>query len=114
MLKTFEVTGFKSLKEHIILEFSGSDKLMIQGKNSTGKTNLGLALFDIVSHLTSKYISAELYDYYLNSDSPHNHAAFRYLFIFGENEIDYSYRKDEKQSLVFERLSLNKKNAFHI
>ena len=29
-------------------------KAIVYGKNSVGKTNFGLALFDVVSHLTNK------------------------------------------------------------
>ena len=84
MLRLFEVTGFKNFKEKIQLDFSDIrdyqfntqcitnnliSKAIIYGKNSIGKTNLGLALFDIVSHLSSNNVTPGLYDYYLNVDS---------------------------------------------
>ncbi|MEG2138561.1 MAG: chromosome segregation protein SMC, partial [Oscillospiraceae bacterium] len=68
MLKLFEVSGFKNFKEKFSLDFSkvrdyqfNKDcvsegllkNIIIYGQNSVGKTNFGLALFDIVSHLTS-------------------------------------------------------------
>ena len=61
MLKLFEVTGFKNFENTIHLDFSDIrdykfndfcivdgllSKLIVYGKNSVGKSNLGLALFD--------------------------------------------------------------------
>ena len=122
MLKLFEVSGFKNFKDTITLDFSDVrdykfnsqcitdhliGKAIIYGKNSIGKTNLGLALFDLVSHLSSKNVTPGLYDYYLNVASLNDYAEFHYAFAFGMDQIDYRYRKDEKQSLIYEKLSLN-------
>lgn len=38
-------------------------KIIVYGKNSLGKSNLGLAMFDIVSHLSNKNVTPGLYDY---------------------------------------------------
>ena len=122
MLKLFEVSGFKNFKDTVTLDFSDVrdykfnsqcitdhliGKAIIYGKNSIGKTNLGLALFDLVSHLSSKNVTPGLYDYYLNVASLNNYAEFHYVFVFGTDQIDYRYRKDEKQSLIYEKLILN-------
>ena len=122
MLKLFEVTGFKNFKDRITLDFSDVrdykfnsacitnhliGKMIVYGKNSIGKSNLGLAIFDIVSHLSSKNVTPNLYDYYLNVDAPTDYAEFRYVFTFGENTIDYTYRKDAKQDLIYEKLCIN-------
>ena len=63
MLKLFEVAGFKNFKNRFSLDFSDVrdygfntdcvnndliSKMIIYGKNSIGKSNIGLALFDIV------------------------------------------------------------------
>ncbi len=122
MLKRFQVSGFKNFKDTLTLDFSDVrdykfntdcvqngkiSKMIIYGKNSIGKSNFGLALFDIVSHLSSKNVTPHLYDYYLNVDSSDPYATFRYLFTFGEHNIDYGYMKDNKQSIIFEQLHLN-------
>ena len=122
MLKLFEVSGFKNFKDTVTLDFSDVrdykfnsqcitdhliGKAIIYGKNSIGKTNLGLAIFDLVSHLSSKNVTPGLYDYYLNVASLNNYAEFHYVFVFGADQIDYRYRKDEKQSLIYEKLILN-------
>ncbi len=122
MLKLFEVSGFKNFKETITLDFSDVrdykfntncitndlvSKMIVYGKNSIGKSNLGLALFDIVSHLSAKNVTPHLYDYYLNVAGINDYAEFHYVFEFGADTVDYRYRKDEKQNLTFEKLLLN-------
>ena len=122
MLKKFSVKGFKNFGEKIELDLSNIreykfnpqcvtdgliSKAIIYGKNSVGKTNFGLAIFDIVSHLTNKNVSAELYDYYLCSDEKNDFAEFSYIFQFGESAIDYTYRKDAVKNLIYEKLVLN-------
>jgi AAA15 family ATPase/GTPase len=122
MLKLFEVSGFKNFQNTIRLDFSDIrdykfnthcitngliGKAIIYGKNAIGKSNFGLAVFDIVSHLSSKNVTPNLYEYYLNVANPNDFAEFHYVFQFGENIVDYRYRKDEKQSLIYEKLILD-------
>lgn len=119
MLKLFEVSGFKSFKNTVTLDFSdvrdykfnteciSNDivgKMIIYGKNSIGKSNFGLAVFDIISHLSTKYVGPHLYDYYLNVDSNDDFAEFHYVFDFDGNIVDYRYRKDEKRNLIYEKV----------
>ena len=106
MLKCFSVKGFKNFSKKITLDFSNIrdyrfnsqcltngliSKSIVYGKNSVGKTNLGLAIFDIVSHLTNKNVTPNLYDYYLCSDGLSDYAEFYYVFQFGNDIIEYSY-----------------------
>lgn len=122
MLKLFEVMGFKNFKDRITLDFSDVrdykfnpacitnhliGKMIVYGKNSIGKSNLGLAIFDIVSHLSSKNVTPNLYDYYLNVETPTDYAEFHYIFVFGENTTDYTYRKNAKQDLIYEKLCID-------
>ena len=51
-------------------------KVVIYGKNSIGKSNLELAIFDVVSHLSSKNVTPGLYEYYLNANSLNDYAEF--------------------------------------
>lgn len=127
MLSLFEVSGFKNFQDTLSIDFSdvrdykfNSDcvtnglisKAIIYGKNSVGKSNLGLAVFDIVSHLSTKNVTPGLYDYYLNVAIPNDYAEFHYRFMFGDDCIDYTYRKDEKQILIYEKLMLNSHALF--
>lgn len=121
MLKLFEVKGFKNFKDKISLDFTDIrdykfntkcitnkllSKIIIYGKNSIGKTNLGLAIFDIISHLTGKNSSPQLYDYYLNVNNS-EYAEFHYIFQFDNDTIDYIYKKDATQKLIYEKITLN-------
>lgn len=122
MLRLFEVTGFKNFKETVRIDFSDIrdykfnshcvtnnliSKAIIYGKNAIGKSNFGLALFDIVSHLSSKNVTPNMYDYYLNASNLNDYAEFRYVFEFAKGTLNYVYRKDEKQSLVYEKLFMD-------
>ena len=127
MLKLFEVVGFKSFKDKITLDFSDVrdykfnteciidnliGKLIVYGKNSVGKSNLGLAMFDIVTHLTTKNVGPHLYDYYLNVTGLNDYAEFHYVFQFDNSYVDYIYRKNEKQMLIYEKISIDDKVLF--
>lgn len=127
MLKLFEVTGFKNFENTIRFDFSDVrdykfnnacitngllSKIIVYGKNSVGKSNLGLALFDIVSHLTTNNVTPGLYEYYLNVNNKAGYAEFHYVFAFGGHEIDYRYRKNDKQTLVYEAVSIDNKRLF--
>lgn len=124
MLKKFSVTGFKNFEKTITIDFSEvrdyrfhqecvTDGLLstaiIYGKNAVGKSNFGLALFDIVSHLTTNNVTPGLYDYYLNVCNKKGYAEFEYIFQFGSDEITYKYSKSDKNELNTEHLKLNGK-----
>lgn len=127
MLKLFEVTGFKNFENTIRLDFSDVrdykfngccitndllGKIIVYGKNSVGKTNLGLALFDVVSHLTSNNVTPGLYDYYLNVNAKTGYAEFHYVFSFDSGEVDYRYRKNDKQALLYESVAIDGERLF--
>ena len=124
MLKYFSVSGFKNFENTAVLDFSDVrdyrfndscvgdgllKKMIIYGKNASGKSNFGLALFDIVSHFTSNNVTPGLYDYYLNTNNKTGYAEFRYIFAFQNGEISYLYRKNEKQELIFELVEIDGK-----
>lgn len=127
MLKLFEVTGFKNFNQTVRLDFSDVrdyrfneacisngllGKIIIYGKNAIGKSNFGLALFDIITHLSGKNVTPGLYDYYLNNRNPKGYAEFRYVFVFDASEIGYMYRKDDKQKLLYEQVTIDQKLLF--
>lgn len=128
MLKLFEVTGFKNFEKTLKLDFSDIrdykfnnacvennmlSKIIIYGKNAAGKSNFGLAMFDIVSHLSGKNVTPGLYDYYLNVNNKLGYAEFHYIFSFGIDEVDYKYRKDANQTLIYETITINSKLLFN-
>lgn len=81
--------------------------MIVYGKNGVGKSNLGLAIFDITTHLTDKNITPGVYQYFLNSDDDFDEAEFRYVFQLDAVEIDYCYRKTDFKKLSFEKLDIN-------
>lgn len=118
MLKKFEVRNFKGFKETIVFDLSSRyysfnsnlvengivKKGIIYGKNGTGKSNLGIALFDIVASLTDKQrMNPEYIMNYINCDTEENFAVFKYYFQFEDKEIKYEYAKTDIDSFVFER-----------
>ena len=69
MLTRFEVENFKNFENKLVLDLSNTKGYefkeglvkdgtvrggVVFGKNASGKSNLGFALFDIVNHLTDK------------------------------------------------------------
>lgn len=125
MLKKFEVKNFKNFKEKISIDFSrvggyqfSTDcissnmlgKMLIYGKNATGKTNLGRALTDISSVLISTSIENSIS--FLNADSDEKYAEFVYHFQFEDEDVKYLYRKKDMNILCYEELSINGKEFF--
>jgi len=131
MITKFEVVGFKGFKNRIVLDFTDVrdykfnsncikdqllNKIIVYGKNAVGKSNLGIAFFDIVTHLTEKNAEPDLYDYYLNADFDANNATacaeFRYDFRFEKTNIMYTYRKSETRELLYEKVVIDEKPLF--
>lgn len=122
MLKKFEVKNFKGFKEKLVFDLSNArdyafntnqvedgivKKSLVYGKNGTGKSNLGLALFDITWQLTEKKKLNTIYAYN-HGDSPKGSPVyFKYYFQFGKDEIVYKYEKSAPQILIYEKLYIN-------
>lgn len=131
MLKRFEVKNFKQFKS-LVLDFSkvrnydfskdclaetaSGDKLiktaLVYGRNSSGKSNLGYAIFDIVQHLVDKVKKPDAYLYYANADCPEEPVQFAYTFLLDDKEVVYSYRKSPYQELLSEQLLIDGEEVF--
>lgn len=124
MLCKFKVKGYKGFNDEIELDltnhndykFNGDmikeniiNKAIVYGKNASGKSNLGLAIFDIIFHLTDKNRSMEgiIKPNYLNLDGNHKYAEFSYEFKFGNEKIIYKYRKENLDKLIYEEIEYN-------
>lgn len=122
MLAEFRVKGFKNFKEEINFKLdetknyefnkeaikNGINKIsMIYGGNGSGKSNLGLAIFDIVMSLTDKTKQLKYYENYLNLTDSVTEANFYYKFIFGKDVLEYSYSKTNKDILIAEEVLIN-------
>lgn len=123
MLLKFEVSSFKGFNKMLSLDFSNHrdyefnpklikndiiKNMIIYGKNGAGKSNLGLALFDIVFHLTDNDRNMEKsYLNYLNLDSKKKQARFYYKFKFDNDIVEYSYTKSSLNNILTEKLICN-------
>jgi hypothetical protein len=120
MLKRFVLRNYKNFKDDIRIEFDQTagyqfstdciadgiiGKMLIYGRNATGKTNLGKALMDIHSLLlvNPRFFGEENF---LNADSKEKSAMFSYTFQFGKNELTYRYTRLKNQELEDEELNI--------
>ena len=119
MLKKFSVENFKGFKDKItfdigtpsnygfnseIIENGCVTKGIVYGINSCGKSNLGLAIFDIIIHLTEKNKLTRSYDLYLNMSGRKSFAEFEYVFSFDDHRVIYKYKKSNVETLQEESL----------
>ena len=126
MLKKFSVENFKGFQERItfdigspnnynfnseIIENDCVTKGMIYGINGSGKSNLGLAIFDIITHLTEKQKLLQSYEFYLNMSGRKSFAEFEYTFLFGDHEVFYRYSKTDVNTLKSESLYIDGKEV---
>ena len=124
MLSKFTVSNFKGFNDTFVFDLEENNRYafnstslrdgivlnsLIYGPNGVGKSNLGLALFDITHHLTDFQRNENLYINYLNADNSNFLAAFSYKFKFGEDTVLYTYKKAQNRALVSENLQINGK-----
>lgn len=121
MLKLFSVENFRCFGKKLTLDLSANDyafnsdivknklvnKAIIYGKNGTGKSSLGMALFDIIFHLTDKEKKPAYYINYRHLDSDNQIVTFNYVFKFEEDILEYNYQKLDVNNLYQEELILN-------
>lgn len=120
MLKQFEVRNFKNFKQPLVFNFTAGNytfnesnvkegcvrAAVIFGANASGKSNLGLALFDIVANLTDKQkgnIKA-----YTNLISEDPLVEFKYVFQFNDTEVIYHYFKLSHNIIAKEALYIDR------
>ena len=126
MLRKFEVKNYKNFKDTLSIDFTNVhdykynmycvkndliSKMIIYGKNAEGKTNLGSAIFDIIFDIQMNRVS---YFYrnnqrlYKNADAKDGDLVeFFYSFQFGDDIVNYEYKKKDESAVVFEKLTIN-------
>lgn len=122
MLKKFSVENFKGFLDKITFDLGSPcnysfkpeviqngciTKGIVYGINGSGKSNLGIAIFDIITHLTDKKKLPQGLSLYLNLDGRKSFAEFEYTFVFDQHEILYRYKKKDINELLYESLSID-------
>lgn len=108
MLTRFSVSNFKGFNEEFVLDLQNPNgyefnetsvkngvvnHAIIYGKNGVGKSNLGLAIFDIVGHLTDLESGLYQNSSYLNASNKSDTAQFYYEFLIDSNKVIYKYHQ---------------------
>lgn len=123
MLAKIEISNFKNFDDSFVFDLSDTssfsfnseciknkivNKAIIYGQNGCGKSNLGFAIFDLISHLTDKETEPKYYQNYLNANSEKKVATFKFTFKFNNDTVEYTYTKVDYQTLKSENLYINK------
>lgn len=129
MITKFTVSNFKGFNSEFIFDLSDTNgyafnkksirkgnvnNALVYGHNGVGKSNLGIAIFDIIGHLTDKNVNESEYSFYLNALNDSKTAKFHYEFLINSNKITYEYEKNDNKTVVSESFSINNKVFAHI
>lgn len=127
MLTKFSVKNFRGFKEKIELDLTKHSNYnfntyaikddivkngIIYGPNGSGKTNFGLAIFDIVNHLTQKWKKVDYYANFTYAGDQSLLVEFDYTFIFDGLPVEYRYSKDYRGLLQSEEMIVRDKQIF--
>lgn len=122
MLAKVTISNFKNFKKDVVFDLSDASsfkfneeciqnglisKAIVYGHNGSGKSNLGFAIFDLVSHLTDHQSQSQSYVNYLNGDSEEKAARFEFEFVFNKITVQYNYEKLDHKTLVKEQLLID-------
>jgi hypothetical protein len=127
MLEKFEVKNYKNFKDSIVIDFGNIggyqfsagcitnnviSKMLIYGRNATGKTNLGEAIMDIGTNLSTLRMSRFNDKVFINADSNDDYAEFIYTFKFNNINVIYKYSKFSNMELRDEELIIDENRIF--
>ena len=103
MLLKFAVQNFRGFKDRIELDLSHPNHYdfntyavkngivkngIIYGPNGSGKSNFGLAIFDIVNHLSQKVKKIDYYRNFTYAGNPLGFVKFEYTFCFDNKVVE--------------------------
>lgn len=131
MLTKFQVKNFKKFSDNIIFDLNKKGDYdfneevirnnninfaLIYGSNGSGKSNLGLAIFDILFHITDYPKEPQiLYENYLYGNGILNdRAEFVYNFLFDNHNVEYRYIKKDFENLIEEEFKVDDKTLIYM
>lgn len=121
MLQHFTVSGFRCFDKNLAFDFTaiggqGFSEAsianwlvktgVIVGNSSTGKTALGMAIFDLTRHLTDNHVIST-HDVDMSFGSASEMVEFTYQFRFGYQELSYGYARTASGDIVYERIVID-------
>ena len=127
MLCKFAVTNYRGFEQRIEWDltkardyafnsFAIKNKIIkngiIYGPNGSGKSNFGLAIFDIVNHLSQKWKKPDYYTNFVFAGKQKSTVDFEYVFNFNNQIITYNYSKNAQGVLKAEKLIVDNKIIF--
>lgn len=124
MLKSFKVNNYKNFENDLEIDFSKVNgyqfskdcithnmigKMIIYGKNATGKTNFGDAICDLRDTLNPMSMIIPHKSIIKNANSKNDISSFTYTFLFNDKKdvVIYEYSKYSREFLKNEKLILN-------
>lgn len=125
MLKRFALHNFKNFADALEIKFDDIagykfnencidngliSKMLIYGRNATGKTNLGWAIMNICDMISNnlRYVTP-----IANADHIDEKVYFSYTFLIDEREINFEYVKDNENILLLERMSIDNITSYY-
>lgn len=127
MLAGFEVRNYRNFRDKLQFSLESEknyefNKEAIQngiikdsviiGYNASGKTNLGLAVMDIITHLTDKRDIGKVASiFYSNLYNQDDVVSFVYKFRFGSSIVEYAYEKRSIRQVLRERVKIDGKKV---
>lgn len=126
MLAEFRVKNYKNFRDELRFSLESSKNYefnqravqkgiikdsVIVGHNASGKTNLGLAMMDIVNHLTDRKWMDRSGSFYYNLYSRDNIVSFVYKFRFGSSTLEYAYEKKDMEHVIRETVKIDGKKV---
>ena len=129
MLRKFSVSNYKNFKNEVVIDFTNThdygfnkgciddkllSKVLLVGKNASGKTNLAYALFDIVYTLTDNLCHPLQKDFgsFINGEGRSKEAKFFYEFQNDDHALRYTYAKTLPDQMTCESLYVDDERIF--
>lgn len=122
MLQKFAVMNYRGFQDRIELDLTHPREYdfntnvikdgiikngIIYGPNGSGKSNFGLAIFDIVNHLSQKWKKPDYYNNFVFAGRQSDPVSFEYTLQFNGTILQYNYSKDKRGALQSEELFVN-------